>query len=78
MRENLETAYTDLIRLAAEMMCHEGEPSIYLEEMQFCKSTSNKDKIRRLQDNETNHDITRHRAHRILNIVDKIRKEIRL
>lgn len=76
MSDNLQKAYSELIKLAAEMFRHEGEPSIYIGEMEFCKTTPFKDKIRRSRDNEKSHNLSHNRAHRIKAIADNLRSQL--
>lgn len=76
MSKELESIYTELIKLAASMFRHESEPSIYIDELKFCKTTPWKDKVRRANDNEKNYDLTHRRAHKIKLIAAELRKEL--
>lgn len=74
MNKKLQEIYSELIKLAAEMIRHENEPSIYISELKFCKSTPFKDKIRRANDNECSYNLSHRRGNRIKIIADKIRE----
>lgn len=77
MSENLQDIYSALIKLVAAMVRHDDEPSTYIEELEFCKSTPHKDKFRRLQDNQRNYNLSHSRALQIKKIADKLRSEFR-
>lgn len=76
MSKELQDIYSELIKLVASMFRHEGEPSIYISELKFCKTTPFRDKIRRAEDNEKSYNLSHARAHKIKVIADKLRKEI--